>query len=163
MNIFEHYKNVGKTFGRLTITRVYKKVNNFYYWYKCECGKEGYATAGHILKGNTTSCGCYMKEARLNVKLRSVTHGMSRTKEYAIYLSAKARCGNKNVKFYKDYGGRGIMFLFTSFEEFYQHIGPKPTPKHQLDRINNDGNYEIGNVRWATAKENSNNRRSSKV
>ena len=80
--------------------------------------------------------------------------------EYSIYRKAKSRCTNRNAECWKDYGGRGIEFRFTSFEEFYKHLGPRPTPAHSLDRYpNNDGHYEPGNVRWATPAEQSANRR----
>jgi hypothetical protein len=74
------------------------------------------------------------------------------TKEYSAFLNAKARCSCKpGSPNYEDYAGRGIRFLFDSFEQFYKELGPKPSPNMLLDRINNDGNYEPGNVQWATA------------
>lgn len=91
------------------------------------------------------------------------SHGMKGTVEYTSYLDAKQRCNNENNKHYKNYGGRGIMFLFKSFEEFYEELGNKPSSAYQLDRIDNDGNYERGNVRWATREQNISNRRCSKV
>jgi hypothetical protein len=79
--------------------------------------------------------------------------------EYMAYCSAKSRCNHVGNRAYPSYGGRGIRFNFVSFEEFLRELGLRPSPKHSLDRINNDGNYEIGNVRWATAKEQLYNRR----
>lgn len=73
--------------------------------------------------------------------------------EYSTYLAAKKRCNNPKDTAYVRYGGRGIEFRFESFEEFFAAIGPKPSPKHSIDRINNDGHYEAGNVRWATDNE----------
>jgi len=64
-----------------------------------------------------------------------------------IYYDAKYRCQNPNHKRYKNYGGRGILFKFSSFKEWYNHIGPR-LPNQEMDRINNDGHYEIGNLRW---------------
>lgn len=89
---------------------------------------------------------------------KRVTHGFGRSgkrrrAEYRAYHHAKNRCNNPKDKGYKYYGGRGIEFRFTSFEEFIAHIGPRPSPKHSLDRIDNDGHYEPGNVRWATKEE----------
>lgn len=76
----------------------------------------------------------------------------------------KARCDNPNDKSYPDYGGRGISYHkeWAAFDAFYSAVGPRPSLKHSLDRINNDGNYEPGNVRWADAQTQSRNRRTSR-
>lgn len=86
--------------------------------------------------------------------------------EYRIYLSAQARCSNPKDKAWEDYGARGIKFLFTSFAQFFAELGPRPAGDdargkalYSLDRIENDGNYEPGNVRWATRSEQLKNRR----
>lgn len=93
------------------------------------------------------------------------SHGMSNTPEHDAWLRMIQRCENpKNIGFL-DYGGRGISVCEEwrrSFTAFYAHVGPRPSPKHSIDRFpNNNGNYEPGNVRWATAKEQSLNRRSN--
>jgi len=75
-----------------------------------------------------------------------------------VYYEARRRCHNKNHKQWFDYGGRGIKFNFKSFEDFLNELGPRPFG-YQLDRINNDSHYEIGNVRWASPSENSKNTR----
>ncbi len=80
------------------------------------------------------------------------------TPEYRAYQAAKSRCQNPNVRNYNRYGGRGILFKFTSFEQFYAHLGPRPSDKHSLDRINNQGHYEEGNVYWATSSQQAYNR-----
>ena len=82
--------------------------------------------------------------------------GKSSLPEYSSWAGMKQRCYNKNAPFYKYYGGRGIIICdewLHSFEAFYKHIGPRPTPNHSVDRIDNDGNYAPGNVRWATHSE----------
>jgi len=87
------------------------------------------------------------------------THGMWNSPEYAIYMAAKQRCVNPNNPAYSDYGARGIRFLFSNFIEFYNELGPRRSVLHSIDRINNNGNYEKGNVRWATRSEQRRNRR----
>lgn len=81
------------------------------------------------------------------------------TPEYRSYSGAKQRCTNSKSKNYADYGGRGIEFRFVSFQQFINCVGNKPTPKHSLDRIENEGHYEPGNVRWATCSEQNRNQR----
>ncbi len=83
---------------------------------------------------------------------------------YRLWAGMRRRCNNKNEKSYPRYGGRGIKVCerWSSFKAFKEDMGERPTSKHQLDRIDNGGDYEPGNCRWVTAKENSNNRRSSR-
>lgn len=100
----------------------------------------------------------YRRNGRVDPKRsRSVKHHMSGTKEYRAYTSARSRCTLKCEHSYKWYGGRGIKFKFKSFEEFFDDIGFAPTPEHTLDRIDTNGHYEPGNVRWATQQEQNEN------
>jgi hypothetical protein len=87
------------------------------------------------------------------------THGMHGTPEYVAYRSARKRCINPKTYNYKNYGGRGIEFRFESFGEFFAEVGPRPSPDHSIDRINNDGHYIAGNLRWSTRTEQMRNRR----
>lgn len=92
-------------------------------------------------------------------------HGMSYTKIYARWRGMMSRCYKKNMKFFNRYGGRGIKVCkrWHNFENFYVDMGNPPFEGAQLDRYpNNDGDYELGNCRWATSKENNNNRHNSK-
>lgn len=80
-------------------------------------------------------------------------HGMYRTPEYQAWISIKARCYNPNSRNYKNYGGRGISMCSewdADFMAFYEHIGPRPSDRHSIDRIDVNGHYEPGNVRWTT-------------
>jgi hypothetical protein len=79
--------------------------------------------------------------------------------ENRAYHAAKQRCNNPKSNSYSDYGARGIEFRFNSYKEFLADIGPKPSAKHQLDRKNNNGHYEVGNVRWVTRDVQMGNRR----
>lgn len=93
------------------------------------------------------------------------THGRSRDPAFSSVKRAIDRCCNPKHPAYKNYGGRGISVFKEWIDDpikFADYIGPRPSNKHSLDRINNDGNYEPGNVRWATDEEQSNNRRSTK-
>jgi len=90
-------------------------------------------------------------------------HGLNRVPEYPIYYAAKGRCDRPNNNKYKDYGGRGIEFRFNNFQEFINHIGRRPSKGMILDRINNNGHYEIGNVRWISPSESAFNRRMKKT
>lgn len=92
---------------------------------------------------------------------------MTYTPEYEIWCGVKKRCFNSKCKAYKDYGGRGVTMCpewSDSFQAFYDHVGPRPSPDHEIDRFpDNNGNYEPGNVRWATVKQQCNNRRSNRL
>jgi hypothetical protein len=98
----------------------------------------------------------------MNLTNHPIVHGQGRrgkqTREFRSYHDAKKRCTNKKTAGYKNYGGRGIKFLFSSFQQFFSELGPCP-PGKTLDRKNNDGHYELGNVRWATRHEQNSNQR----
>ncbi len=79
--------------------------------------------------------------------------------EYRCFSNAKDRCTNPNNNRFQHYGGRGIKFLFSSFEEFYNSVGKRPSAGFSLDRIDNEGDYEFGNVRWSTSSEQHKNQR----
>jgi len=90
---------------------------------------------------------------------------MSKTPEYRAWVAMRQRCYNQKYRKWGDYGGRGIVVCkewLESFNSFYLHVGDRPTSRHSLDRIDNSGNYEPGNVRWATWDQQANNRRPRK-
>jgi hypothetical protein len=125
----------------------------------CDCGKESISLARNLRSGSTRSCGCLAAE---HSRTLTRTHGMSGTPEYRAWKGAIGRCENRSSPHYQDYGGRGIMVCEQwrhNFEAFFTDVGPRPSPDHSLDRIDNDGNYEPGNCRWATKTEQSSNRR----
>ena len=124
----------------------------------CDCGKEVTISLHRLRTGNTKSCGCWNTEVRTK---RFYKHGFDETPENWAYKNAKKRCNNKNDTFYYNYGGRGVKFLLKDITEMIKDIGLRPTPQHTLDRIDNNGNYEVGNIRWATRDEQSRNKRNN--
>jgi len=150
----------GKKFNYLTAVKFVeynKQSHNCMWLFKCDCGNEIILNKANVKNGHTKSCGCYNAKVAAD-RLR--THGMKQTKEYRTWGNMKKRCLNPNDKNYKKYGGRGITVCKNwedSFEEFFKDMGYAPTPKHTIDRINNNGIYEAANCRWATQKEQNRN------
>jgi hypothetical protein len=147
----------GNRFGRLVVQSFAGLKSRTALWNcLCDCGISVVVRSGN-LRRNTRSCGC-LRKAR--AKQLNRTHGMTHTPEFRAYVDARSRCVNRNAKCWPNYGGRGIEFRFTSFEQWVAELGPRPSPKHSVDRYpNNDGHYEPGNVRWATPKEQIQNQR----
>lgn len=143
---------VNKKFGRL-VTLGYAGDKSWFC--ECKCGNIVKVTATMLKTSRTRSCGCLHNE---QASKRRFKHGLSHTPEYTAYSNAKGRCRNPNRSNYKFYGGRGIEFRFTSFKEFLKEIGKRPDKNHSIDRIDFDGHYERGNIRWATPKQQGNNR-----
>jgi len=139
---------IGKKFGRITIIeRFYGEMSRKdRFWVGlCDCGNKTKPIPTRHLRGaKTLSCGCLHKE-------RCTKHGRWDTPEYRVWANIKKRCYNIKCPEYNNYGGRGITMCeswFNSFENFFKDVGIRPSPKHTLDRTNNDGNYEPNNFRW---------------
>jgi hypothetical protein len=100
------------------------------------------------------------------MKALKVMHGLSKIPEYRVWINMRTRCYDQNTSYYAEWGGRGIKVCDAwrdSFEMFFRYVGERPTSRHSLDRIDNDGNYEPGNVRWAVPKTQSRNHRSNRI
>jgi len=154
----------GKRFGRLTVLSKAESVDKrTIWWCRCDCSDKSLAIDGYcIRRGHTRSCGCLNQEMRAERKFK---HGHGKagelTPEYRTWLHMCWRCDNPNCISYPSHGGRGIMVCerWRDFANFLVDMGERPKGK-TLDRYpDNDGNYEPGNCRWATFKEQRANRR----
>lgn len=120
----------------------------------CGCGKAKLVTGSSLANGTSQSCGCLIRE-------KHTTHGLSLTREYRIFMHMHRRCRSPLESGYENYGGRGIRVCdrWSDFANFIADMGPKPSPRHSLDRIDGDGNYCPENCRWATPREQVQNRK----
>jgi len=155
----------GQRFGRLVAIEDSGKRSHSHILWRCicDCGNETLVTANNLLKGKTRSCGCLRTETTIE---RSTKHGGAHLPEYHVWTDIKNRCYNENCSHYRYYGGRGIQVCARwrdSFANFYSDMGPRPSPRHTIDRIDNDGDYEPDNCRWATYDQQSQNRTSTKL
>src|SRR3990167_6775952 len=143
---------VGRTFGRLAVLRRYgTSAHKKPLWLcRCSCGKTALVVSHSLLNEWTKSCGCLRREV---TGARNTIHGRSGTAEYSIWKDIIRRCSQTSRDDYHLYGGRGIGVSFKNFAAFYTEVGPRPSPQHSIDRIDNNRGYEPGNVRWATPKE----------
>lgn len=157
---------LGQVFGKLTVTssadpRVRKDGRKSTRWKcLCACGsnKEIVVEGSNLTTGHTKSCGCLRKEHK-------TTHGLSSHPLYGVGMKMKDRCYNPQHMSYENYGGRGIKVCdrwLESFENFYNDVLEGYSEGLQLDRRNNDGNYEPENTRWVTNQQNQMNKRSWK-
>lgn len=154
---------VGKTFGRLTVLYRDGVADHHAAAWRCWClcGTEKTMSGQRLRNGSATSCGCFMREG---VSSRDRTHGQSNSPTWTTWHSMHLRCGNPNATGYQNYGGRGIRICkrWASFESFLADMGYRPSGT-SLDRVDVNGNYDPDNCRWATRKQQGENRRGLRI
>jgi hypothetical protein len=158
---------MSRVFGLLKVIGFGEMRGYRHYWLcQCDCGNIKLILHSNLQGGQAQSCGCLVRKTTID---RNLKHGYStrsnRAAEYSIWNMMIQRCENRNTKGYKNYGGRNIAVHppWHKFENFIADNGLRPSPEYSLDRINNDGNYEPGNVRWATRKEQQRNTSRNKM
>lgn len=166
---------IGSKYGRLLVLSISGKMKDGHFKVRClcDCNKKVEVKASRIKSGSTRSCGCYRIETLSATATRTFTrhgetgkrHAGNRSAEYSSWASMIQRCSNENSTRFKDWGGRGITVCerWMKFENFLFDMGRKPTKAHSIDRVDNSGNYEPLNCRWATPIEQAQNRRPKRV
>jgi hypothetical protein len=160
---------IGHKFGRLTVISFNEKRDGHMTYWNCECscGNKKIISRSSLKSGRSNSCGCLNAETvRRNFGTHLEASGKNRTKEYRTWCHMKRRCYLITHPHFKDYGGRGIKVdrkWKNSYENFLIDMGRAPSPKHSIERRNNNKGYSKNNCYWATMKEQSNNRRKNRI
>lgn len=159
----------GARIGRLIVLRRSTGPGRGVRWdCACDCGGDVTVSSTHLGSGHTSSCGCLHRERASVVNLKhghsTYPNGGRCTKEYNTWSLMKRRCFNELSVDYPGYGGRGVTVCAAwrdSFEVFLSDMGPAPSIKHSIDRVDVNGDYEPGNCRWATHRVQSRNKRTN--
>ena len=152
----------GQRFGKLVVLAIVSSIKGVVSWdCICDCGNRFTATTASLRYSGRKSCGCIHREQLI---ARNTTHGLRAHRVYRVWAAMRDRCNRPADKFYADYGGRGIKVCdsWQTFENFIADMGV-PADGMQIDRINNDGDYEPSNCQWVTRTENASNKRNNKV
>lgn len=147
-------QEVGNRYGRLVVVGEAGSRGSYrYVRCRCDCGVEKEIRAQRLRSGETQSCGCLQRE---RVRAASIRHGLSDTPIHRLWRGMNQRCSNPRHMSYPRYGGRGITVCpewSASYEAFLAAVGPRPSPQHSLERVDNSAGYSPENCVWATAKD----------
>ena len=150
---------VGEVFGKLSLINY---EGDGKWLCECECGNQKIIRSSKLRSGNTRSCGCLRREI---IRERNTTHLETKHYLHRLWSGIKTRCYNENNSRWQHYGGRGITMCeewrddYLAFRDYIlKNLGDKPSPDYSLDRIDNDGDYTPGNLRWADYETQNNNR-----
>lgn len=154
----------GQRFGFLVVTGRARGTSGAFGWtVRCDCGRDAWASGSALRKGAKRSCGCQHRRLQSEAKR---SHGRSGTPIYRVYYAMVQRCTDAKARSYPRYGGRGIRVCerwLESFDAFLADVGDRPSPLHEIERIDNDGHYEPGNVTWATRTQQQRNTSRNRV
>jgi len=161
----KYFIDIGDRFSRLKVIAITKnKDNRTRYKCECDCGNVVCVEARFLFNGDSMSCGCFARETFIK---RNTKHGGSKTRVYKIWEGMKARCNNSNNPSFEYYGKRNISICDEWEKEFMNFYSWAMSNGYRddltIERINNDGNYEPSNCKWATPKEQNNNTRHNRI
>lgn len=155
----------GQKFGGMTVIGLHAAQGNARWLCRCECGREKIVLGYNLRNGHTKSCGCAGRTGVSGVSQRMPGKTVRAHTEYRVWAEMLRRCRDERSVSYKHYGAKGIAVCerWNSFWAFLEDVGPRPTIKHTLDRIDGARGYEPGNCRWATWTEQARNRSNCRI